>query len=74
MKLVKLIFSAALINRKMALIEALGFIVTFLIIGSAFGFGFALVHRGKAPQSKEGVWILLTRLTLSAENAAVLRL
>ena len=35
----------ALTNRKMALSEALGFIVTFLIIGSAFGFGFTLVHR-----------------------------
>ncbi len=34
-----------LINRKMVLSEALGFIATFLIIGSVFGFGFTLVHR-----------------------------
>jgi hypothetical protein len=34
-----------LINRKMVLSEALGFIATFLIIGSVFGYGFTLVHR-----------------------------
>jgi hypothetical protein len=34
------IFLLALINRKMVLGEALGFIATFLIIGSVFGFGF----------------------------------
>src|SRR5215216_5623017 len=33
-----------LINRKMSLSEALGFIATFLIIGSVFGLGFTLVH------------------------------
>src|SRR5215213_1670043 len=33
-----------LINRKMVLSEALGFIVAFLIIGSVFGLGFTLVH------------------------------
>lgn len=32
-----------LINRKMTLSEALGFIATFLIIGAAFGLGFTLV-------------------------------
>ncbi|HEU4834794.1 MAG TPA: hypothetical protein VFS90_10280 [Pyrinomonadaceae bacterium] len=37
-----IIFLLALINRKMVLSEALGFIVTFLIIGSAFGLGFTL--------------------------------
>ena len=33
-----------LINRKMSPTEAIGFIVTFLIIGSVFGLGFTLVH------------------------------
>ena len=33
-----------LINRKMSLSEALGFIATFLIIGSAFGLGFTLAQ------------------------------
>jgi hypothetical protein len=42
----------ALINRKMVLSEALGFIVTFLIIGSVFGLGFTLVHHD---QNAEGV-------------------
>jgi len=37
-----IIFLLALINRKMVLSEALGFIATFLIIGSAFGLGFTL--------------------------------
>jgi hypothetical protein len=36
------IFLLALVNRRMVLSEALGFIVTFLIIGSAFGLGFTL--------------------------------
>ena len=36
------IFLLTLVNRKMVLTEALGFIVTFLIIGSVFGFGFTL--------------------------------
>ena len=36
------IFLLALVNRKMVLSEALGFIATFLIIGSAFGLGFTL--------------------------------
>ncbi len=34
-----------LINRKMSLSEALGFIATFLIIGTVFGFGFTLALR-----------------------------
>jgi len=34
-----------LVNRKMVLSEAIGFIVTFLIIGSAFGFGFTLAQQ-----------------------------
>ena len=34
-----------LINRKMVLSEALGFMATFLIIGSVFGLGFTLVQR-----------------------------
>ena len=38
------IFLLTLVNRKMALSEALGFIGTFLIIGSVFGLGFTLVH------------------------------
>jgi len=38
------IFLLALINRKMALGEALGFIATFLIIGSVFGFGFTVAQ------------------------------
>ena len=38
------IFLLTLINRKMVLTEALGFIATFLIIGSVFGLGFTLVH------------------------------
>src|ERR1044071_7476245 len=33
-----------LINRKVSLSEALGFIVTFLIIGCVFGLGFTLAH------------------------------
>lgn len=33
-----------LINRKMSLSEAIGFIVTFLIIGSVFGLGFTWAH------------------------------
>lgn len=33
-----------LINRKMSLSEAIGFILTFLIIGSVFGLGFTMVH------------------------------
>jgi hypothetical protein len=35
----------SLINRKMVLSEAIGFIVTFLITGSAFGLGFTVVQR-----------------------------
>lgn len=59
MKLVKLLVTAVvawalglafialliLINRKMSLSEAIGFIVTFLIIGSVFGLGFTLVYK-----------------------------
>src|SRR4029079_19389407 len=37
-----IILLLTLVNRKMALSEALGFIATFLIIGSAFGLGFTL--------------------------------
>jgi hypothetical protein len=37
-----------LINRKMSLSEALGFIATFLLIGSVFGFGYTLAYQ---PQS-----------------------
>ena len=37
-----IIFLLALVNRKMVFSEALGFIATFLIIGSAFGLGFTL--------------------------------
>ena len=37
-----IILLLALVNRKMVLSEALGFILTFLIIGSAFGLGFTL--------------------------------
>jgi hypothetical protein len=33
-----------LINRKMVLSEALGFMATFLIIGAVFGLGFTWVH------------------------------
>ena len=39
------IFLLALINRKMVLSEALGFIATFLIIGVVFGFGFTLAQQ-----------------------------
>ena len=38
------IFLLTLINRKMVLSEALGFIATFLIIGSTFGLGFTLTQ------------------------------
>ena len=34
-----------LVNRKMSLSEALGFIATFLIIGAVFGLGFTLVQK-----------------------------
>lgn len=36
-----------LVNRKMVLSEAIGFIVTFLIIGSTFGFGFTLAQESR---------------------------
>lgn len=39
-----IIFLLALINRKMSLSESLGFIATFLIIGSVFGLGFTVVQ------------------------------
>ena len=42
----------ALINRKMVLSEALGFIATFLIIGSVFGLGFTLMHDRDELQSR----------------------
>ena len=38
-----------LVNRKMSLSEAIGFILTFLIIGSVFGLGFTLVHNQTRP-------------------------
>jgi hypothetical protein len=41
------IFLLTLINRKMVLSEALGFIATFLIIGSVFGFGFTLAQQSR---------------------------
>jgi hypothetical protein len=42
-----IIFLLTLINRKMVLSEALGFIATFMIIGSVFGLGFTLAqHEG----------------------------
>ena len=34
-----------MVNRKVSLSEAIGFMVTFLIIGSVFGLGFTLVHK-----------------------------
>ena len=34
-----------LVNRKMVLSEALGFIATFVIIGTVFGLGFTYVHQ-----------------------------
>jgi hypothetical protein len=39
------IILVSLINRKMVLSEAVGFIITFLIIGSVFGLGFTFVQR-----------------------------
>jgi len=42
-----IIFLLTLINRKMVLNEALGFMVTFLIIGSAFGLGFTFAHKAE---------------------------
>jgi hypothetical protein len=39
------ILLAGLINRKMVLSEALGFMAAFMIIGSAFGLGFTWVQR-----------------------------
>ena len=39
------IFLITLINRKMVFSEALGFMFTFLIIGSVFGLGFTFVQR-----------------------------
>lgn len=38
------IFLLLLVNRKLVLSEGLGFIATFLIIGSVFGLGFTMVH------------------------------
>jgi len=40
-----IILLLTLVNRKMVLSEALGFIAIFLIIGSAFGFGFTLAQQ-----------------------------
>jgi|SRR5215213_3341207 len=40
-----IILLLTLINRKMVLTEALGFIATFLIIGSVFGLGFTFVQQ-----------------------------
>jgi hypothetical protein len=36
---------AFLINRKMSASEALGFMLTFLMIGASFGLGFTLINR-----------------------------
>ena len=47
------ILLASLINRKMVLTEALGFMAAFLIIGSAFGLGFTWVHSRPADQLNE---------------------
>ena len=38
------IILALLINRKMAASEAIGFMLTFLVIGASFGYGFARTH------------------------------
>ena len=47
------ILLAALINRKMVFSEALGFMLTFLIIGSVFGLGFTWVqHEGAADERR----------------------
>jgi hypothetical protein len=43
------IILASLINRKMVLSEALGFMAAFLIIGSVFGLGFTWVQRDSQP-------------------------
>jgi len=40
----KFIILLSLINRKMVLTEALGFMATFAIIGSIFGLGFTWVQ------------------------------
>ena len=44
-----------LINRKMSLSEALGFIATFLIIGVVFGLGFTLVYSQITQINKKSV-------------------
>jgi hypothetical protein len=44
------LFLAMLINRKMVLTEALGFMLAFLIIGAAFGLGFTWVHSRPQPK------------------------
>jgi hypothetical protein len=38
------LFLAFLINRKMSAMEALGFMLAFLVIGVSFGLGFTFVH------------------------------
>jgi hypothetical protein len=42
---------AFLIDRKMELTEACGFMATFLIIGVVFGFGFTIAENGQTPQA-----------------------
>jgi hypothetical protein len=43
------IILVSLINRKMVLSEALGFMAAFLIIGSVFGLGFTWLQRDSQP-------------------------
>ena len=43
----------SLINTKMGLSEAIGFMITFLIIGSAFGLGFTLQSDSNSSQRSE---------------------
>ena len=40
-----LVVLVTLVNRRMVLSEALGFIATFVIIGTVFGLGFTFVHK-----------------------------
>jgi len=48
-----IILLLTLINRKMALSEALGFSATFVIIGSVFGLGFTLLqHPSRNPRAR----------------------
>ena len=42
-----------LVDRKMVLSEAVGFMATFLIIGAVFGYGFTVVHQNSDVQRSE---------------------